>query len=518
MRFGGWLTGLLFGLLVAAFAVWSVLVIGLGAADALDGRLVPPWLEPRSAAGQVLEGFALATHPAIMFAIVAAYAGWAYQRRLRRLSLAILSTIPAGWGGYVVLKQVFGRPRPVSQFADSLTYGGLSYPSGHLVAITVLMATVVTLATAQRRSPRWIWAVRVAGAGVVVLVALDRWLMRHHWPSDLVGGVLWGGVVASAAMLLGGARHLGDSLGFPDRPKEHLDKRAAIIVNPTKVTDFDLFRRRVDYELLHRGWKPPLWLETTVDDPGRRMAADAVASGADLVVVAGGDGTVRTVCSALAGTGLPIALVPAGTGNLLARNLGVPLDEDAALTLAFEGMPVPVDLVRFETEQSGGHFVVMSGMGLDAAIMAQTSPELKRLVGSAAYFLAAAQRGGATPFDVIVTLDDEEPVRRQAVLALVGNVGTLQGGIQMFPAADPFDSRLDVLVATPTTVLDWAKVATGIVGGAEVEPLEFAQARKVRFEVPHDTPYQLDGDAEGTTSYFQAEVAPAGLTVMLPRR
>ena len=128
MRFGGWLTGLLFGLLVAAFAVWSVLVIGLGAADALDGRLVPPWLEPRSAAGQVLEGFALATHPAIMFAIVAAYAGWAYQRRLRRLSLAILSTIPAGWGGYVVLKQAFGRPRPVSQVADALSWA--NYPRG----------------------------------------------------------------------------------------------------------------------------------------------------------------------------------------------------------------------------------------------------------------------------------------------------------------------------------------------------------------------------------------------------
>ena len=88
----------------------------------------------------------------------------------------------------------------------------------------------------------------------------------------------------------------------------------------------------------------------------------------------------------------------------------------------------------------------------------------------------------------------------------------------MCRAADPFASLLGVLVATPTTVLDWAKVATGIGGGAEVEPLEFAQARKGRFEVPHDTPYQLDGDAEGTTSYFQAEVAPAGLTVMLPRR
>ncbi len=512
------MTWWLFWLLVAAFLTWTVIVTVFPSIDGVDRRLLPPPVAPRSPLGQVLEGIALVTSPAVLFTAVAGYALWAFQRRLRRLALAIALSIPAGWGGFRLTKALLARPRPPSQFADSLTYDGFSYPSGHVVAVTILMTTVVTLATAQRRSTTVLWALRVGGALVVVLVAANRWLMRHHFPSDLVGGGLYGLLVATGALLLGGSGRLGESLGFPERPRVHVDKRAAIIVNPSKVTDYDLFRRRADYELLHRGWKPPLWLETTVDDPGRAMAADAVAKGADLVIVAGGDGTVRTVCSALAGSGVPVALVPAGTGNLLARNLGVPLDQEAAMDLAFEGDPVPVDLVRYATDDSDGHFVVMSGVGLDARIMADTRPELKKVVGSAAYFLAAAQQGGAQPFEVTVTVDDQEPVRRDAVLALVGNVGTLQGGIEMFPHADPYDARLDVLVATPTTALDWARVASGILGGAETEPLEFAQARKVRFETDEPVPYQLDGDAGPPTRVFEAECVPGGLTLMLPAR
>jgi diacylglycerol kinase family enzyme/membrane-associated phospholipid phosphatase len=509
--------GTLFGSLVAAFLGWTWLVVGLGLGDPFDALFVPPTIPPRSGAGQILEAWALATYPGIVYAIVGGYAVWAYQRRLRRLALAIALTIPTGWFGYWLLKAVIRRPRPESPFADALTYDGFAYPSGHVVAMTTLMATVVTLATAQRRSPRTIWAIRLGGSLMVAAVAADRSLLRHHWPSDVVGGALYGGVVVSAALILGDARRLGDSLGFPGRPTEHVDKRAAIIVNPSKVTDFDLFRRRVDYELLHRGWRPPLWLETAIDDPGRQMAADALARGADLVIVAGGDGTVRTVCSELAGTGVPIALVPAGTGNLLARNLGIPLDEDAALTLAFVGTATAVDLIRYRTDAGSGHFVVMSGIGFDAAVMAQTNPELKRLVGSAAYFLAAAQQVGAEGFEVSITLDDAAPVSRNAVMVLVGNVGSVQGGIQVFPAADPYDGSLDVLVANPTTVLDWAKVATGLLG-ADVEPLEFARAQKVSFVVPGGRPYQLDGDAEGTTTFFEAEVVRGGMRIVLPTR
>ncbi len=511
---GRWLTSGLLVLLVTAFVVWTWIVVTTGSLSWLDA-LVPPAIAPRSPAAQVLEAFAILTYPGVMFAVVAGYGMWAWQRRLRRLAVAISLSIPAGWAGYWLLKELFRRGRPTSPFADALTYGGFSYPSGHMVAITVLMATVVTLATAQRRSTLFLWGVRLGGAIAVLLVAADRWLLRHHWPTDIVGGVLFGGVVAAAALMLGGAGHLTESLGFPNRPSESGNRRAAVIVNPSKVTDLDLFRRRVEYELRHRGWRAPLWLETSVDDPGKQMAATAQANGADLILVAGGDGTVRTVCSALAGTGIPVALIPAGTANQLARNLGIPLDEDAALRLAFEGAPAPMDLIRYRADGASGYFAVMGGVGLDAAIMSQTKPELKKLVGSAAYFLAAAQQLGTTPFEVTVTLDADEPLTRQSQIALVGNVGSLHGTIQVFPYADPYDARLDVLLANPTSALDWARVATGLLG-ADVEPLEFGQGHRVRFDLATPLPYQVDGDAEGSTSFFEAEIAPAALTVILP--
>jgi YegS/Rv2252/BmrU family lipid kinase len=357
----------------------------------------------------------------------------------------------------------------------------------------------------------------VAGALFVVVVAADRLLMRHHWFSDLVGGALFGGAVISTALLLAGVNTIAESLGFFDRPRVHVDKRAAIIYNPSKITDFDLFRTRVDYELRERGWKPPLWLETEPDDPGREMARDALHKEVDLVLVAGGDGTVRIVCSELVGSNIPVALIPAGTGNLLARNLGIPLDEQQAFDVAFEGEPTPIDVVKFTVGDQTEHFVVMSGMGGDAQVMANTNTDLKKVVGSAAYFLAAAQSVGTGPYDLTVTLDDAEPIKRSAALALVGNVGTLQAGIRIFPDASPTDGLLDVLIGNPTTVSDWAKVASGLLGGANVEPLEYAQGRRVVIESPDPVPYQLDGDAEGDTCRLEAEVVPGGLTVMLPQ-
>jgi diacylglycerol kinase family enzyme/membrane-associated phospholipid phosphatase len=506
-----------------AFVLWSLLRV-LGVLAPLDRALLPGDIKTRSALGQILEGAALIMHPSVMFVIVLGIAAWSYGRRLRRLAAALAGSVVVGWGGYELLKILFRLPRPSSHFDDALTYSGFSYPSGHVVGATVAVATIVTLATAQRRGQPVIWVIRIAGVLFVLLVGLDRLLLRHHWFSDLVGGALFGGFVLSAALLVAKVNTIAESLGFADRPTTHLNKRAAIIYNPSKVTYFDLFRTRMEYELQHRGWKPPLWLETETDDPGHQMAKDALARHADLVIIAGGDGTVRAVCSELVGSGVPVALVPAGTGNLLARNLGIPLDEQGAFDIAFEGAPSPVDVVRFTVDPSTGsrtngteHFVVMSGMGADAEIMASTSSELKKVVGSAAYFLAAAQKVGTTPYDLTITVDDQEPVTRSAMFALVGNVGTLQAGIQIFPDASFTDGLLDLLIASPNGVSDWAKVATGIVGGTDVEPLEYAQGKRVVVESDTPVPYQLDGDADGETKRLEAEVVPAGLTVMLQR-
>ncbi len=506
-----WLAAALTG---GGFVVWSVLR-ALGALDPLDKALLPSTIAPQSGFGQILQAASLVLHPVVVFIVVLGIALWSGARRLRRLSMALVGSVIVGWTGYVLLKLLFHAPRPTSSFSDALTYAGYSYPSGHVAAATIASTTVVTLVTLQRRSTTSIWLIRGGGALFVLAVAADRLLMRHHWFSDLVGGALFGGAVISAALLLAGLNTMADSLGLLHRPEVHVDKRAAIIYNPSKVTDFDFFRNRIEFELRERGWKPPLWLETEEDDPGHQMAKDALTKKVDLVIVAGGDGTVRVVCSELVGSEVPVALVPAGTGNLLARNLGVPLDEQNAFDVAFGGVASAVDVVRFTTGELTEHFVVMSGMGGDAEVMASTNEDLKRVVGSAAYFLAAAQKVGSSPYEITVTLDDGEPVKRSAMLAVVGNVGILQGGIRLFPHADPRDGLLDVLIGSPNGVSDWAKVASGLLGGGEVEPLEYAQGKRVVFSSPGPVPYQLDGDASGDTSRFEAEIVPGGLLVMV---
>lgn len=116
-------------------------------------------------------------------------------------------------------------------------------------------------------------------------------------------------------------------------------RQSAVVFNPVKVADD--FRDTVSRRLSEAGWSEPLWLETAEDDPGRSMTAKAREAGVDLVLAAGGDGTVRVVADGLAGTSIALGVIPAGTGNLLARNLDLPLDEGAAVEVAFAGTPEP---------------------------------------------------------------------------------------------------------------------------------------------------------------------------------
>src|SRR5207237_9551332 len=138
------------------------------------------------------------------------------------------------------------------------------------------------------------------------------------------------------------------------------------------------------------GWAAPRWYQTTVESTGRALAQDAVRDGSELVVVCGGDGTVRAVCGGVAGTGVPVGVVPAGTGNLLARNLDLPLWLNAAVEVALAGQDRAIDIVRIAGDGLGEdqHFLVMAGMGFDAAIMEGASEQIKARVGWLAYFVS----------------------------------------------------------------------------------------------------------------------------------
>ena len=112
--------------------------------------------------------------------------------------------------------------------------------------------------------------------------------------------------------------------------------RAAVVVNPTKHHDGEQFRAEVCEAMAEQGWSEPLWLETTPEETGRGLAEAAVAEQVDVVLASGGDGTVTACAEGVAGSGVPLAVLPAGTGNLLARNLGLPLALDQALAVALD--------------------------------------------------------------------------------------------------------------------------------------------------------------------------------------
>jgi diacylglycerol kinase (ATP) len=514
-------------LLLVLLVLWTWLTFRWSPLQELDQRLLPRPLDPLSPVAQVAAAFALVTWPGLEYVALLCLAWWSQRRKFRQLAIALMLMVVLGWGGSALAKVMVGRGRP-AQALQLVTSTGYGYPSGHLVAVTVLGVGVGAIFAVTRRSvqAQLLWQ---GGAAVVVLaVGVDRWLLGAHFVTDLVAGLLQGGLAATLALILAGVRvpvphDLVTEIVRTRAPTEETDdtpRRAAIIYNPAKVVDWVTFRRHVEYELETRGWVRPLWLETTVDDPGRAMTRQAVTEGVDLVLGAGGDGTIRVICAGLAGTGIPFGLIPSGTGNLLARNIGIPLDRAASLEVAFDGVDKGVDLVQIQVD--GGepdHFAVMGGIGIDAVIMESTNPDLKKAVGSAAYFLAAARNANHPALHTTIQVDDQPVLRRRAHVILVGNVGYLQANIPLIPDAKYDDGLLDVMVASPRTASDWVRLTTRVLTRQRQpdEQLDRITGRRVTITVEERDQYQLDGDTVGECGTMVAEVRPGALTLRVPR-
>ena len=297
-------------------------------------------------------------------------------------------------------------------------------------------------------------------------------------------------------------------------------RRLAVVFNPTKVADVTWLTAISRAAARHGGWAPPFFLPTAADDAGRVATQQALRLGADMVIVSGGDGTVRAVGTTLQGSGVPCAIIPSGTGNLLARNLGIPLDLDRALELAFDGEPRRIDLARLvldHDEEKAITFTGMAGIGFDAAMMRDTDEGLKRAVGNVAYVVAFARHIAMRPRPVRMRLDDQPEVRRRAVLMMVGNTGQLQGGVWLFPGAKPDDGQLDVLITAPTHLGKWAKLARSLLRRSSDPVVEYWAGSKVVFEVDNPIACEADGDIEGMGTHFEFSVVPGAMLVIAPR-
>ena len=224
----------------------------------------------------------------------------------------------------------------------------------------------------------------------------------------------------------------------------------ALVLNPIK-THADRVRRELERLAAAEGLGEVLVLETQEDDPGTAMARQALDAGARLVIAAGGDGTVRTVAEQLAGTDVALGVVPLGTGNLLARNLDLPInDVEQCLRIAVGGRQRRIDTVDVRFTHEDGRvtrqtFTVIGGAGYDADIMGDTKDELKSLAGWLAYSEAGMRHLRGKRHEVTVALDGGQPRRFKVRTVMVANCGMLTGGVELLPQAKLDDGLLDVM-------------------------------------------------------------------------
>ncbi len=280
------------------------------------------------------------------------------------------------------------------------------------------------------------------------------------------------------------------------------------------MPDLDLLRRIIGEGLGKVGWPEPTWYETTPEDPGRGQAEQAIKDGAELVFACGGDGTVMAVVTALAGTDVAMAVLPAGTGNLLAANLGLGDDPATGVEVALEGGRRRIDVGVTE----GQCFAVMAGMGFDAQMLAGTSETAKKRIGWLAYVGGAVKHLRDRPMRARIVLDGGPPMPRRPRTVIVGNVGRLQGGVRLLSEADPADGKLDVAVLSPRSLNHWARLAWAVVRRQDRVPLmETFTAERVEIHSRGTQPRQLDGDLIDPGRSLKIHVKPRALLLCVPR-
>lgn len=289
-------------------------------------------------------------------------------------------------------------------------------------------------------------------------------------------------------------------------------KRAAVVVNPTKVDNLEIFKKTVGAALAAGGWDEPMWLPTTSADPGIGQATKAAGASVDLVMAAGGDGTVTACAASLAGQLIPLAILPTGTGNLLAVNLGVPLDLARALEVALTGTDRKIDL----GVANGMPFVGMAGLGVDAKMLRSTSEAAKKRFGYAAYVVALLRHVGDRPLRVAVRTDGGRPKSYSATGIIVGNVGWLHRGIRLLPHAKPDDGLLDVAVLTSRGLASSIMLGLRILLRREGAQVVRGSFRSLRIRVDRAQFWQLDGEVVGTTKELKIGIHHEKLLLRVP--
>lgn len=294
-----------------------------------------------------------------------------------------------------------------------------------------------------------------------------------------------------------------------------------MIVNPTKFSDLDKARATLTAEFAKFGLTEDDFdfILTTAEDTGAGQTKKAVEDGAEMVMSWGGDGTVRAVAFGLLGTDVPMGILPGGTGNLIAKNLDLPTSLSGAVGVALGGGVKAIDINEVDLGDGVRRIsLLISGMGLDAAII--DSPErLKAKLGPAAYAASGIKNliGSAKPLTIKV--DDEVPRRVTARMALVGNFGGMQMGVDLFDNADPTDGELAVFVAKLRGVREfiltgksvaWSQFFGGTAKGHRRIQLS---GKSVELTTTEPWPREIDGDLVEPGTYMAFKVLPKAVKI-----
>ena len=287
----------------------------------------------------------------------------------------------------------------------------------------------------------------------------------------------------------------------------------AVVAHAGKTLGDGLLELRRELERL--GYPDPVWHEVEKSKRAPKRIAAAVEAGADLIFVWGGDGMVqRSIDAVKKHPGVTLAILPAGTANLLATNLGIPKDLQAAVDIGLHGARRTLDVGSI----NGERFAVMAGCGFDALMIHDADKGLKDRLGRAAYVFTGAKNLRVNAVTARVKIDGHDWFSGNLGCLLVGNVGSVFGDVQLFDDARPDDGRLDVGIVTAEGVGQWTRaLARAAFGKAEKSPLiRMTVARKIEVKLDKKTRYQLDGGDRPPTDRLKIKVHPAAVEIAVP--
>jgi len=290
--------------------------------------------------------------------------------------------------------------------------------------------------------------------------------------------------------------------------------RIAVVAHSGKTFGGGL--RELRRRLADDGHARLLWYEVPKSRKARKAVRRAVREGAKLIFVWGGDGMVQRCIDALAGRKhVELAIIPAGTANLLATNLGIPRDIAGAVEIGLHGRRRRLDV----GVMNGERFAVMAGTGFDAIMIRDADAAGKKRLGRVAYLRAGVKALKARPARMIVRVDGARWFEGTATSALIGNVGKVVGGLPVFPDASARDGLLEIGIVTARSAWQWLRVFSKVARGrADRSPfVELTRGRKIVVELGRKLPYEIDGGVRPAAKRLKVRVKPGAITVRVPQ-